>query len=274
MRIKCPECGGVLSFDQAKPGSYRPKCKHCQRMFRLQITDEEPPRVGVGRIDAETNKGEQGARAGNARGNDPAAATIDGNGAGATVDESLERSDARSQEMARRGEQPAATPLDQGEDSESPADDRLAVPDRLGGYKILRLIGKGAMGSVYEAKQVSLDRLVALKTIRGKLAENPASLARFAREAYAAAQLTHHNVVQIYDFGEDAGRYFFSMEWVRGGPLDRLIREKGALDPKLAAGYTLQAAQGAAVRSSQRHGASRCQTCQLVAQRYGSHQGR
>ena len=122
--------------------------------------------------------------------------------------------------------------------------DAGSIPDRLGGYRVLRLLGCGAMGTVYEAKQISLDRLVALKTIRGQLAENPASLARFTREAYAAAQLTHHNVVQIYDFGEDAGLHFFSMEWVRGGPLTHVIREKGRLEPRLAASYTVQAARG------------------------------
>ncbi len=123
-------------------------------------------------------------------------------------------------------------------------DDTTSIPQRLGGYRVLRLLGRGAMGTVYEAKQISLDRLVALKTIRGRLAENPASLARFTREAYAAAQLTHHNVVQIYDFGEDAGLHFFSMEWVRGGPLDHLIREKGRLEPRLAVSYAVQAARG------------------------------
>lgn len=129
---------------------------------------------------------------------------------------------------------------------------RIAFPNRLGGYKILRLIGKGAMGSVYEARQISLDRRVALKTIRDKFARQPESVARFAREAYAAAQLTHHNVVQVYDFGEDDGRYFFSMEWVRGGALDRLVREQGALHPERAAGYALQAARG--LQYAHRHG--------------------
>ena len=130
--------------------------------------------------------------------------------------------------------------------------DLTPPPDRLGGYKILRELGRGAMGAVYAAKQISLDRLVALKTIRGRLANNPASLARFTREAYAAAQLTHHNVVQIYDFGEDDGKHFFSMEWVRGGPLSDVIRDRGPLEPKLAVGYTLQAARG--LQFAHRHG--------------------
>ncbi len=162
---------------------------------------------------------------------------------GSSPDESRPRAPAKSQPVLSAGSDANA---------EASSQDRLPVddqPNRLGGYRILRLLGRGAMGSVYEAKQMSLDRLVALKTIRGRLADNPSSLARFTREAYAAAQLTHHNVVQIYDFGEDDGRYFFSMEWVRGGALDELIREKGTLDPKLAAGYVLQAARGLQLRT-------------------------
>ena len=141
MRIKCPECGGVLSFDQAKPGNYRPTCKHCQRSFRLKVSDDDPPRAGVSRIPRET------AQADDADVSDREAATIGTKAAARTMD---------------------VTP--------SLAFDGGAIPERLGGYKILRLIGKGAMGSVYEAKQISLDRLVALKMIRGRLAENPASL--------------------------------------------------------------------------------------------------
>ncbi|MGV3484690.1 MAG: serine/threonine-protein kinase [Planctomycetaceae bacterium] len=128
----------------------------------------------------------------------------------------------------------------------------LDVPARLGGYRILRLLGRGAMGAVYEAKQISLDRNVALKTIRGRLAGNPSALARFTREAYAAAQLVHHNVVQIYDFGQDAGQHYFSMEWVRGGPLSDLIRDHGPVAPRVAATYALQAARG--LQFAHRHG--------------------
>ncbi len=118
------------------------------------------------------------------------------------------------------------------------------LPDRLGGYRILRLLGRGAMGAVYEAKQVSLDRLVAIKTIRDRIVQHPITFARFTREAYSAAQLAHHNIVQVYDFGEDHGRYFFSMERVGGGSIADVIRRKGALDPRMAAGYALQAARG------------------------------
>ena len=158
----------------------------------------------------------------------------------ATPSKSVVRSgsSASSSSTGKRSKSDAKVVKDRGKDEVA------AIPERLGGYRIIRLLGRGAMGAVYEAKQVSLDRIVALKTIRHRFAKNPASLARFTREAYAAAQLTHHNVVQIYDFGEDSGRHFFSMEWVRGGPLSDLIHEKGVVDPKLAAGYILQAARG------------------------------
>ncbi len=116
--------------------------------------------------------------------------------------------------------------------------------EHLGGYKILKVLGRGAMGTVYLANQTSLDRQVALKTIQARWCENPATVARFTREAYAAAQLTHHNVVQIYDLGADQGVNFYSMEFVKGVSLDELIAQHGKVDPEAAAGYILQAARG------------------------------
>ncbi len=135
-------------------------------------------------------------------------------------------------------------------DSMPPADDITA--SQLGGYKLLKVLGRGAMGTVYLANQMSLDREVALKTIQARWCQNPASVARFTREAYAAAQLTHHNMVQIYDLGADQGVNYYSMEFVQGVSLDKLIADQGPVDPSVAAGYILQAARG--LSFAHRHG--------------------
>ncbi len=97
---------------------------------------------------------------------------------------------------------------------------------RLGhvaGYKILRVLGRGAMGVVYKARQRGLSRIVALKMIATEGHHNPSDLARFRREAMAVAELQHPNIVQIYEVGEDNGRPFFSLEYVAGESLARKI---------------------------------------------------
>jgi eukaryotic-like serine/threonine-protein kinase len=87
------------------------------------------------------------------------------------------------------------------------------------GYEVLGELGRGGMGVVYKARQVSLNRLVALKMIRASGLGDPQDLARFRAEAQALARLRHPNVVQVYEVGEQAGRPFFAMEYVDGGSL-------------------------------------------------------
>src|SRR5262249_48697303 len=118
------------------------------------------------------------------------------------------------------------------------------IPETLGGYRVIARLGRGGMGSVYRARQLSLDRDVALKVMAHHLASDPIFVARFCREAYAAAQLIHHNVVQIYDFGAQDGLHYFSMEFVDGRTLAELLKERGRLEAAVAAGYILQAARG------------------------------
>src|SRR5262249_12383371 len=96
----------------------------------------------------------------------------------------------------------------------------------------------------YLARQVSLDRNVALKVMNPQWARNPTFMARFTREAYAAAQLVHHNVVQVYDIGEDRGISYFSMEYVEGQSLQDLLKKEGKLDPGVPSGSVLRAARG------------------------------
>jgi len=121
---------------------------------------------------------------------------------------------------------------------------QVEIPETLGGYEVVKELGRGGMGAVYLARQVSLDRSVALKVMNTKWASDPIFLARFTREAYAAAQLVHHNVVQIYDIGEQQGINFFSMEFVEGKSLGDLLRKDGKVDVQAAIGYIMQAARG------------------------------
>jgi serine/threonine-protein kinase len=99
--------------------------------------------------------------------------------------------------------------------------------EQLGSYRLVRRLGQGAMGTVYEAVDEKLGRRVALKVLLSRLTDSPAFLARFEREARAAANLNHPNIVTVYDVGEDEGRHFFSMEFVDGESLfERLEREE------------------------------------------------
>ena len=87
------------------------------------------------------------------------------------------------------------------------------------GYDILGELGRGGMGVVFKARQVRLNRLVALKMIHTDELTDPDTLARFRTEAEAVARLQHPNIVQIYEVGEADGRPFFSLEYVGGGSL-------------------------------------------------------
>lgn len=100
----------------------------------------------------------------------------------------------------------------------------LAPASRLGDFEILGEIGRGGMGVVYRARQVSLDRLVALKVLPASRQRHGASLERFLREARAAARLNHENVVPVYSHGECEGYYYYAMKLVEGVTLDLAIR--------------------------------------------------
>jgi len=100
------------------------------------------------------------------------------------------------------------------------------------------------MGAVFLARQLSLDRNVALKVLPSSLSANPELLARFTREALSAAQLSHHNIVHVYDVGNHGDTYFISMEFVKGDNLGDMVRRDGRLRVDDAAGYVLQAARG------------------------------
>ncbi len=104
----------------------------------------------------------------------------------------------------------------------------------VGGYQLLQRVGRGGMGTVYKARQLSVDRIVAVKILRPALARNRSFIERFREEAKAAAKLNHPNVVQAIDSGEEGGYYYFAMEYVDGETMHREMLRDGVIDEKRA----------------------------------------
>ena len=100
-----------------------------------------------------------------------------------------------------------------------------------GRYKIQSLIGTGGMAAVYLAKDLILDRLVAIKVLRLDFRQNDDAMRRFRREALSATQLTHPNIVGVYDVGQSQEMNYIVMEYVEGTDLKDYVRQKGALHP-------------------------------------------
>jgi hypothetical protein len=99
------------------------------------------------------------------------------------------------------------------------------APERLGDYRILREVGRGGMGVVYEAEQESLGRRVALKVLAAHGLRNPRQLLRFHREARAAARLHHTNIVPVFGVGESDGQHYYVMQFIPGLGLDAVLGE-------------------------------------------------
>ncbi len=99
----------------------------------------------------------------------------------------------------------------------------------LGKYIILEEIGRGGMGTVYKARDVELDRIVAIKVLSPYLVGEPHLVQRFMREARVAANLDHPNIVSIYDIGGEGGYYYFVMKYLEGRPLKEIIAQRGPL---------------------------------------------
>jgi serine/threonine-protein kinase len=115
----------------------------------------------------------------------------------------------------------------------------------LGPYRLLEPLGEGGMGWVFKARQQWLNRVVALKIIRQHvLSEDEELVRRFQREARAAAQLSHPNVVIVYDADQVGDRHFIAMEYVEGTDLFQLVRRRGPLAPARASDFIRQAALG------------------------------
>jgi serine/threonine protein kinase len=117
----------------------------------------------------------------------------------------------------------------------------LSVQELAGGrYRTEDVLGRGGMASVYLARDAELDRRVAVKVLAEHLADTPGFRERFLREAKLAAQLSHPNIVQVFDVGEEDGRPFIVMECVEGSTLAKELDERGPLDPPEVVDLALQ----------------------------------
>lgn len=119
-------------------------------------------------------------------------------------------------------------------------------PEKIAGFEIAAPLGKGGMGAVYRARQVALDRWVALKVLPAELSQQADFVERFRAEARAAARLDHPNIVRVLEAGEAEGRYYFAMELVEGQSCAQRLRQIGPLTERdtLGIGMCVAAALG------------------------------
>ena len=127
----------------------------------------------------------------------------------------------------------------------------MAAPDPnigrvLGDYKLLKMLGRGGMGIVYKARQLSLDRSVAIKILRSEIAENENLVKRFLREGKVLAKLEHSNIVRVHQVGRDRDTYYLAMEYVRGKTLREVLKEDGRLKVNRAVDIARQVAEALA----------------------------
>jgi len=116
----------------------------------------------------------------------------------------------------------------------------------IAGYELKKRLGRGAMGAVFLARQVSLDREVAFKVLAPRFAKNANYVRRFFREARAAARLNHTNIITAFDVGEADGYKYFVMEYVAGPTVADLLARGGAIDENRAKEIVIQTANALA----------------------------
>lgn len=113
-----------------------------------------------------------------------------------------------------------------------------------GRYEIIELVGSGGMSEVYKAKCHVLNRYVAIKVLKPEFSSDVNFVTKFRIEAQSAAGLSHPNIVNVYDVGEDNGIYYIVMELVEGTTLKEYIQAHGRIEPMQAIDFAIQIAQG------------------------------
>jgi serine/threonine protein kinase len=114
----------------------------------------------------------------------------------------------------------------------------------IGDFEVQAKLGAGGMGAVYRARQVSLDRVVALKVLPAHVIEDAESVSRFQREARVAARLSHANLVRVFSAGEADGMHYIAMELIEGADLGRRLKQGGKLPAPEALRICAEVARG------------------------------
>ena len=189
--IICPYCQHGSHVKNPKPGKFTPKCPKCGKQF-IAIFSADPvaaPEVRALKADARSETAPP----------KPSPAVQDTNATGEFLpsdladDASASSAATKPAEVANPGATGDYTPAGETRAPEVTTasrrddDDEVDIPKTLGGYQVVKELGRGGMGAVFLARQMSLDRTVALKVMKAKWAQDPKFVARFAREAYAAA---------------------------------------------------------------------------------------
>lgn len=218
----CPVCSAKYDVGIYVSGQ-KVRCRRCGNKFEVVRNDTFVP-VGVGAPAGASAAGAQAVA-----------------GGAAVVPREPMRAKVVPATMHDRAPAPG-----QRRDNNRPAPDKdLPAGTRLDGYELGPVLGKGAMGTVYRARQLSLERTVAVKVMASDLVGQPEFVLRFRREAAALAALQHHNVVAIIDQGNVGPHYYFVMEFVDGPTLRRELSKK-AVDLTTGYDYAIQLGRGLA----------------------------
>ena len=253
MAVQCPYCRHELTPKPAPAGMYTMVCPNCGRKLYLAVPEDPRQSPVAAPMPAERDQVARLSKGQPAVTLPPSpiadAVELQATAAPRLTLPAHARSTATLSGPARPADSAgveAVTPFPVGQ-APPPTWARLAFgsdPRLLGGYVVLRELSRVSMGPVYLAKPLWLDRNVSLKVMKLLWARNAPFVARFTREAYAAAQLSHYNLAQIHDFGEARGTTYFCTEYVDGQNLADLIAQRKRLGAEEAAGYVLQAARG------------------------------
>ncbi len=124
---------------------------------------------------------------------------------------------------------------------------RAALPERIGKFRVVERIGRGAMGVVYSARNIESGRAVAIKLMMGDLEGDRETRVRFEREAHVAGEMLHRNVINVFELGEEDGRLFMVMELLDGETLGDYLKRVGKLPLERALDLMMQMCEGLAV---------------------------